>query len=154
MPRRSGFTIVELLVYIGITSIALVVFTGFMVNTVASTSRARQIQSLQQNARFVLDRLSQTVRNASSLSTTVTTITAGTTTFAYDSGNKKFTMDGDDLTSPTVVTVDSFSVLPVPAPVPSPQLITVSFTISTKNATPAQSLPVTTTLIPHNQLYK
>ncbi len=63
----QGFTLVELLIYISITSIALLTLTGFMVDISKSAIRARVAKEVQQNARLVLSRVTEVVRTANTI---------------------------------------------------------------------------------------
>ncbi len=67
--RESGFTLVELLVYMSIVSIALLVFTNFYLDVARHSAGSRAMSEAQQTARFVLTRVSEDVRSSSTLPT-------------------------------------------------------------------------------------
>ncbi len=65
--KRPGFTLVELLVYLGITSIALVVFMNFMVGIFANARRADASQQMSENGRLIMAKITQASRSASNI---------------------------------------------------------------------------------------
>lgn len=156
--KRPAFTLVELLVYIGITAIVLVVFTNFAVTVTQNSARSKIIQELQQNARLSLDRLTQEVRGAQSvdsstdyvgnLGTLVLNTTSGNRTFAVNAKNQ-LTLNTEPLTS-LKVKVDKFK-LDKDNTVPSTTKLTL--TLSDTLSTPSQTISLTTSLIPHQLLY-
>ncbi|MDO8560264.1 MAG: type II secretion system protein [bacterium] len=72
MPRRSpgGYTLVELLVYVGIATIAIVVFTSFMVDVSKQAAYARIRQEVHHTGRVLLTRMISDIRNAQSVTIT------------------------------------------------------------------------------------
>ena len=65
--KRPAFTLVELLVYLGLTSIALVVFMNFMVGIFANARRADAAQQLTENGRLIVTKITQASRSATGL---------------------------------------------------------------------------------------
>jgi len=63
----AGFTLIELLIYISISTAAILVFTSFMVDVTKSAARAKSTKEVQQNARLLLERLTQDIRTARSI---------------------------------------------------------------------------------------
>lgn len=64
--QQKGFTMIELLIYMSIVTIALVVMTGFMADVTKSAAREKTTQGIQQNASLVIARLTQDIRAADS----------------------------------------------------------------------------------------
>lgn len=60
----KGFTLIELIIYLGITTVALLVFTSFMVDVTKNATRARTATEVQRNARIALSRITQEIRTA------------------------------------------------------------------------------------------
>lgn len=156
--KRPAFTLVELLVYISISAIALVVFTNFAVTASQSAARSRITQELQQNARLVMDRLSQEIRGAQAIISTpqdftdgvlILTTATGPHTFAVN-GSAALTLDSgsgaQELTG-RKVTVSSFQLTD------TNPTVTIVLTLSDTISNPPQSITVSTSLIPHRQLY-
>lgn len=65
--ERSGFTIIELLVYMVIATVAIVTITGFMVDVIKYAAGTKAKKEVQQNSRLVMSRISQDIRNARSI---------------------------------------------------------------------------------------
>lgn len=159
--RPRGFTLVELLVYIAVSTIALLVFVTFMVDVSRSAARARTVQELQQNAQFVMDRLAQEVRSSQAIITTEPpskfnvndgilelTTSVGPHTFKLDTVKNTVTLNGSDITSTSVVVKKLlFTSLG--------STVTVQLQIVEKN-TPAnpQSIDLQTTLVPRQAVYQ
>ncbi len=159
---------IELLIYIAISSIALLVFVNFMVATSANAAKSRVAQEIQQNARLALDSLSQEVRGAQTINASTvysaSPSTPGTLVLTYSGGNHTFSLSSGvlqlnsgagpvNLTS-SKTTVTQFEVLNrTPADSLSP-IVTVNITVQSTGVTPAQSIQVSHTLSPHNSLYQ
>ena len=60
---QSGFTILELVLYIAIVSSILVVISEFAFYSLAGNIKSRAVQEVQQNLRFTLNRIAYEVRN-------------------------------------------------------------------------------------------
>lgn len=150
--RPQGFTLVELLVYIAVSTVALLVFVTFMVDVSRSAARARIVQELHQNAQFALDRLNREVRSATAVdpssdaSSLVLSTASGIETFTL-AGNA-VTLNGEPLTSGNVkVTALQFSYA---APTVTVQLHAEEHT----SAASPQAIDLQTTLVPRQEVYK
>jgi len=75
VKSRPAFTLMELLVYLGISTIVMLVASSFMVDISANAARNRASLEVQSNARLVISRLTQNIRTATSLTVTPTTLT-------------------------------------------------------------------------------
>lgn len=62
--QRPGFTLVELLVYLGMSTIVVLVISNFMIDISQSAARTRAALDLQNNSRLILNRITQTVRTS------------------------------------------------------------------------------------------
>lgn len=141
----AGFTLVELLVYLGITSIALVVFMNFMVGIFANARRADAVQQQAENGRLIIAKMTQASRFANSFTVAGNQVDivspSGTTTYTltdmtlYENGSAMHTGDVR-ITSflPTVVGTSTLNVSleidsTTPAPShPAPVTLTTSLT--------------------------
>ncbi len=154
-PPR-GFTLVELLVYIAVSTVALLVFVTFMVDVSRSAARARVAQEVHQNAQFVLDRLAQEVRSSqlvdvgsstfgNDVGTLALTTSTGTHTFALASN--VVTLGGAPLTSASVRVTKLRFTNATPA-------VTVQLRVedATSSVNP-QTIEFQTTLVPRQTLY-
>ncbi len=150
MRIRLGFTMIELLIYMAITAIALVVFTSFMADTTANAARARQGQDIQQTARLIFNRLSQEVRQAQTLSIGTCSgnpsLVAGADTFCYDGSS--LTLAGQSIIDTNKIAVDQFT------PTATGNGVNVALKLSTTGGTPPQTIQFSTTLFPHQSFYQ
>lgn len=149
----AGFTLTEMLVYIGIVGIVLVVFMNFMIDVSHATSRSRVAKEVSQNGRTVIDRIVQDVRTA----TSITVVSAnslrvtGTSVNEYTLSSGRITVNGSghELTSPSVnVTGLSFTA--------AGNGVTINLVLEGRAGTPADQqkhLTLTSTVEPHKLLY-
>jgi type II secretory pathway pseudopilin PulG len=103
----GGYTMIELLIYIGIVTAAILVFTNFMVDITKNSARAQVKQEVQQNARLILSRLTQEIRNAKQITSVnperiiLINPLDQDITFQWDNINKEITYD--DGTGPIIL---------------------------------------------------
>jgi len=69
IKKTSGFTIVELLIYIALLSIFMVVLLDIFTTTLNMKLSGENASSINQDARYILARLSYDIYNADSVST-------------------------------------------------------------------------------------
>lgn len=65
--NNSGFTLIEVIVYLAIVSVFLVAVVGFGDRIISAYTKAKNIQDVQQGARFSLERLAQDMRSSQSV---------------------------------------------------------------------------------------
>lgn len=73
--HQDGFTMIELIVYLGIASIALLVFYGFAANVMQSAARIKSASDVQENAHVVLSRITHDVRTTDAAVASGSTLT-------------------------------------------------------------------------------
>lgn len=97
--NQSGFTLVELVIYIVVISTSAVLLTYLSIDLVTGAQKARVNQEVQQNARFAMQRIVQELRHAN-------TVNTGSSTFGSSPGVLSLGVDtvGND---PTVFDVAS-----------------------------------------------
>ncbi len=88
--RRNGFTLVELVVYMGLLSVILVVLTTVFVSLVDLQLETQASSSLETDEAFIVNRLSTDIRNAEDIATPAANGDNGTTL--------ELTVDGDVVT--------------------------------------------------------
>lgn len=71
---QSGISLVEMIIYIALISVALVSITGFSDNLTHGRVKARSIEEVQQDARFIMHRISVAFHNATDIDETNTTL--------------------------------------------------------------------------------
>jgi type II secretory pathway pseudopilin PulG len=67
--KKSGFTLIESLMYFSILAILLVVIGSILFQVLLGKIKAETIQEVSQNARIVTERIADRVRNAQSITT-------------------------------------------------------------------------------------
>lgn len=82
MKRQQGYTLIELLLYLAITSVLLASLTAFFAMTLSVRTKNESINEVNQQGQLVMDSILQTVRNADSITVPATGFTTGTTTLA------------------------------------------------------------------------
>jgi hypothetical protein len=146
----------EMLIYIGITSIALVMFMNFFVDVSRATSRSRVAKEVDQNGRIVVDRIIQDVRTANSVTVTdpKTLQVSGTTVNTYTLPTSPATVvkvNGVDLTTPSVKVNDPGSSF-----VTAGGGVLINLSVQGRDGTPGfqqKVLNLTSTVEPHKLLY-
>jgi prepilin-type N-terminal cleavage/methylation domain-containing protein len=67
MKHENGFTLIELLVYIALTSILIAIMSQVFLATVAIRLESQNTTSVQQDARYMLSRISYDIRRATAI---------------------------------------------------------------------------------------
>lgn len=60
----KGITLVELLIYMGLSTLLVIGMVGFLIQTTHERTKLAAQQSVQQNARVVMGKMTTTIRNA------------------------------------------------------------------------------------------
>jgi len=96
LPKGSGagFTLLEMIIYIGISSVVLVALLNVMLTIFSTRSKTEAGAEVQQNLRYGVQRITVTARNALGVNT-------GASTFGSANGVLSFAMSGTTL-NPTV----------------------------------------------------
>lgn len=76
---KNGFTLIEVLIYLGILSLIVVALLSFDVSVISSRSKTMVVEEVQANARIALDLVSQKIRGAQG-------INVGASVFGSDPG--------------------------------------------------------------------
>lgn len=64
MRARSGFTLLEMIIYIGITAVVVVSLMNIMITVFETRERTENVSEVQQSARLVMDRITNTLTYA------------------------------------------------------------------------------------------
>lgn len=67
MNSKSGFTLIELLIYTALTSVLIVIFSQVFLAVIALRLESRQSSAVQQDARYIVSRLTRDIRRASAI---------------------------------------------------------------------------------------
>lgn len=65
--RNSGFTLIEFLIYIAILAVVVTLIIGFFLDIILGNIKETSYQEVQQNARFILTKISQEVKKATGI---------------------------------------------------------------------------------------
>lgn len=65
--KNHAFTLLEFLLYAGIVAITLIVATAIAVNILLGKAKSTVIEEVNQNARFALEKITQTIRNSQAI---------------------------------------------------------------------------------------
>jgi type II secretory pathway pseudopilin PulG len=65
--RKKGFTLVEIIIYFGLVSIILILIIGFSLNIFESTNKNNVYREIQQNGRFIMQKIDSAIKSASEL---------------------------------------------------------------------------------------
>ena len=150
---KSGFTLVEMLITMGIVSVLFVVFAQLAGGIFALQLQSGNYASLTQDYRYLLTRLSYDVGRANSLivtdsSTLDLTISATNYRYHWDGTNLTLTVGGAELLNSPATSLSAFS-LTSNTELGGHPSVTVATTLTTTYSLPNQSslsLPFNTTL--------
>jgi len=67
---NKGFTLIELIIYIGIVATVLVLATGFAWNIIQGSVKTACYREVQQNARFAMEKITRAIRAGQNPTTT------------------------------------------------------------------------------------
>jgi len=96
---RPGFTLIETIVYIGITVMVIVASVHVMLATMGAREKTEIVSAVQQDLRFAMDRIANAILDARDIDTSGST-------FGNDSGVLSLTMSGSSAAlDPTVFTL-------------------------------------------------
>ena len=105
---KRGFTIMELLIYMGLTAILLVVLTDIFVSILGVQSESTASSSVEQDGRYILARLSYDLPRASAIvnpsglgqaATSSAILTIDGANYTYDGSTGNLLMGTDQLNS-------------------------------------------------------
>lgn len=136
LKKINGFSLIELIVVIGLLSLLMLAISSSMLMSIISSNRIRTTTQVKQAGNYTLDQIQGMIRNAesiescSSINSTVTIMNhdGGTTTFSaiIDGTVTRVASNSGTFLTPKNLTVSSFSLTCIPDDT-SPTLIKVSF---------------------------
>ncbi|OHA57272.1 MAG: hypothetical protein A2441_01315 [Candidatus Veblenbacteria bacterium RIFOXYC2_FULL_42_11] len=91
--NQNGFTIVEVLIYVTILTVAMVVLASFATDVIKNAARSRVVKEVELNAQLTLNRLASEVRHAQKFNSVTATeinyvdLNGVTTLLRFDSAN-------------------------------------------------------------------
>lgn len=148
MKSRPGYTLIELLIYISIVSIALIVFMNFMTDVSRNAARFRVAKDVSQNARIVMDSITRDVRNASSVTvpnSNTLSLQVGGNPVQYALSGNAVMYNATPLTSSNLSSALTFAV--------QNNEVSVHLVVSSTNSGTPSTTTLDTVVIPRQQLY-
>lgn len=124
-PAPSGFTLIELMVYIALIAGILLGATGVAWSVINSRTKAHVVQEVQQNGRFIIEKITQSAHAANSINTP----TRG------NSGSTLSLQMQDGALDPIIITTSGNNITRSVAGGTAVQLNSDSVTVSTFSAT-------------------
>lgn len=140
MAVKSGFSLVELTVVIGLIALLAMAISAIMLTTIVSSNRIRTLTKIKQAGDYTVNQLETLIRNSRSISvcdstnntSTISNPDGGSTTIylqADQSGvNRVASGSGTFLTPPDLL-VTNYKLTCAPNDI-SPRLVTISFDMS------------------------
>ena len=97
--RQSGFTLIELAIYLGILSILLLILSSFFNSALDTLMQSQTTSPTEQDSKFILNRLMYDITNADSLTTPINPGNQGQTLQLVRNGvTYTYTQTGNNLT--------------------------------------------------------
>ncbi|MFH0828730.1 MAG: type II secretion system protein [Candidatus Kerfeldbacteria bacterium] len=167
MRRQRGFTMIELIVYLGIASIALLVFFGFASNVMQSAARAKTASDVQENARVIMSRITHDIRTTDTATVSgskleLTKATGGIPTktcYGLDLLNPDVALYGTCgtvgcvCTASTAISDKTVKVTTLSFSQAAPQII-VNISVEPRVAGTADPVTLSTTVVPRSEIFK
>lgn len=172
----AGFTLIELIVYLGIATVALLVFYGFAADVMQAAARIKTTSDVQGNARVVVSRITHDVRTTDTAivkpgGTLELTKTVGgvTTTTCYEvvsdvveygtcQGVGCLCVASEPLSDDSVNVKQTFdpddSTVLLPIFVQSSAQIEINFMVEPHNPGTADPVTLSTAVVPRSKLYQ
>lgn len=144
---KQGFSLIELIVVVGLTSLLLLSISSMLLLTMTSVERSRISTNTKQVGNDALDSISQKIRNAKSITlcdstnnvVTLTNLNGNTTSLFLDTNARIASNSGSYLTSENTQT-DNFIIDCLPSSA-DPTLIKISFDLKSTSQTRSSSNP-------------
>lgn len=145
--RPAGFTLIEVMIYVVLVSGILIGATSFAISIINNRTKSFAIQEVEQNSRFVMEKITQAVRSARKIATPAIGVTDTTLELEMSDGTRNptiFTLNGSSLnftegTGPTLdlhsgnVEVSNLIFTNLSLPNGKTRNVYVSFTLSHRN---------------------
>jgi len=97
--NKSGFTLIEVLIYVAILGAVVAAFIGFSISISSAKSKAYVAQEVQANARVALNLITQKILSANG-------INVGVSTFDVDPGGLSLAMANSNK-NPTIISLNA-----------------------------------------------
>lgn len=160
IKASAGFTIVELLIYLGLFTIFLTITTQMFTDSLHVVSESTSLSGIQQDGRFILSQMTSAIRKASSITTPSSNgatsqtlsvvINSNTNTYSVDENNNLVLTNnlGTHMLTSYSSSISAFTVTRLGNPGGVEHTLKISFTLSSReeNATGAEVQTFQTTV--------
>jgi len=92
-----GYSIVEVIIYIGMLSVFMAVLTGIFVSTIDAKLESESISAIEQDGRFIIAKLAYDINRAQSIETPALGTTGNTLQITVDSLAESFALSNGKL---------------------------------------------------------
>lgn len=132
MVKKSGFSLIELTVVIGLLSLLILAISSSMLMTIISSNRIRNVAKVKQAGNFALGQMQEMIRSAKTV-VSCTSVDSNITILNFDGGTTNFINENNRIASnsgvyitPDNMTTSSYSVTCSPNDT-DPTLVNISF---------------------------
>ncbi len=139
MKRNSGFTLVELLVTLGLISIILVVSSEFLINLVNTSVKIQSKNEVEQNYNFIVTKMTKIIQDSNSVVLDGSDLVASKDGVDYRFAlvGNSLTLNGLELSSLSVLQITNTSVFSIISN--NPQQVKINFRIEKDAGTKFES---------------
>lgn len=139
MKRNSGFTLVELLVTLGLISIILVVSSEFLINLVNTSVKIQSKNEVEQNYNFIVTKMTKIIQDSNSVALDGSDLIATKDGVGYRFAlvGNSLTLNGLELSSLSVLEITNSSVFSIISA--NPQQVKINFLIEKDTGTKFES---------------
>jgi len=164
--QQPGFTLVELLITLGISVVVGTVITAILVSALRGSTKTTVISATKQNGDYVLSQMVRTIRNAQTLNNpfpcgnpsppvkSITITQIDTTQVTFDCSGNTITSNGTSLLDTGSVSLVSCSLVCSQQSPSDYPIIQISFSLQQKNTTSfaeqTETIPFQTSVIMRN----
>lgn len=154
MVNKKGFSLIELVIVVGLITLLSLVIASIMLTTIVSSNRIRTITKVKQSGNYVLGQTQALLRSAKSVSSCTTTSGAETGQISivnFDGGQTEIALDDTDSTriasnsgtflTPANITVSNFTLTCLPSET-EPTLVKLSFELKDRVNTKDRENPI------------
>ncbi len=139
MKRNSGFTLVELLVTLGLISVILVVSSEFLINLVNTSVKIQSKNEVEQNYNFIVTKMTKIIQDSNSVVLDGSDLVASKDGVDYRFAlvGNSLTLNGLELSSLSVLEITNSSVFSIISA--NPQQVKINFLIEKDTGTKFES---------------
>lgn len=128
--NQNGFTLIETLLYLAVSSVLLFAVSGFVVLSYQSRAEGQVIAEVEQQGQHILQAITSSVRSSSSITVPAVNASGPSLTLATGSNPTSFNLNG------TMLSITVGVAAPVPLHNSQVSVTNISFTNASRPSTP------------------